>query len=240
LTNLPLEQRPNATAWDELLQRALPVLDHVFGAKTDNANPPPWTLGGGTALALRIAHRLSDDIDIFVAARGLKLFTPAQNPAAKKISAKFQWPGHYIKYECKDGEIDFLSAQLQTTPGFTWEVYRGRTIALETLNEVIVKKIRYRGAQFTTRDIFDLAAAGRTEPLLFKVLAQETYDVLPRLKAVVIARHKVRPDLDGDIRPTTQFNDLAKIAYQKAMMIIDAAIDAGKPPQSHRKDSPSK
>jgi hypothetical protein len=239
LTNLPLEERPNATSWDALLQRALPALDYVFGPQIDEGQTPPWTLGGGTALALRIAHRLSDDVDIFVT-RTLKLFTPAHNPAAKKISARFQWPGHYLKYECKEGEIDFLSPHLQTDPGFTWEIYRGRTIALETLNEIIVKKIRYRGAQFTTRDIFDLAASGQIDPHLFKVLAQETYDALPRLRTAIVARHKVRPSIAADVRPTTKFTDLTNTAYQKAVKIVDAALDAGRPPQNPHKDSLSK
>lgn len=42
-----------------LLNLALPVLDHVFGALTDQNAKPPWTLGGGTAIALWIDHGIS-------------------------------------------------------------------------------------------------------------------------------------------------------------------------------------
>jgi hypothetical protein len=206
LNNLPLELRPNPTAWDELLQKALPALDHVF--PPDSAltqRQPEWTLGGGTALALRIAHRLSDDVDLFVPSRPLKVFTPSENPGSKAISQQFQWPGHYLKFECKGGEIDFLSPHLQTTPGFTWERYRNRDIALETLAEVIVKKIRFRSARFTTRDIFDLAAVGKTEPKIISVLASEVYDALPRLKTVIQERSRISTRLGIEIRPTKKF-----------------------------------
>jgi Nucleotidyl transferase AbiEii toxin, Type IV TA system len=102
LNKLPLEQRPNPTAWDELLQKALPALDHVFPPDSVNRNRrPDWTLGGGTAIALRIAHRLSDDIDIFVPSRPLRAFAPTNNPGSRAISDRFQWPGHYLKFECK-------------------------------------------------------------------------------------------------------------------------------------------
>ena len=144
-------------------------------------------LGGGTAIALRIAHRLSDDIDIFVPSQPLKAFTPNNNPGSRAISNQFQWPGHYLRFECREGEIDFLSPQLQTDPGFTWERYRNREVALETLEEVIVKKIRYRSARFTARDVFDLAVVARAAPAIVEVLASEVADALPRLKSVIEA-----------------------------------------------------
>jgi Nucleotidyl transferase AbiEii toxin, Type IV TA system len=230
LSNSPLEQRPNPTAWDELLQRALPALDHVFPpASFDRGRRPDWTLGGGTAIALRIAHRLSDDIDIFVPSQPLKAFTPNNNPGSRAISDRFQWPGHYLRFECREGEIDFLSPQLQTDPGFTWERYRNREVALETLEEVIVKKIRFRSARFTARDVFDLAAVARTAPALVDVLASEVADALPRLKAVIQAGPMSKDPLRSELRPTKEFEDLVAIAHNSAIRIVDAAIEAGRP-----------
>jgi hypothetical protein len=205
------------------LQKALPALDFVFGPSPLQASPPSWTLGGGTALALRIFHRLSDDIDVFTAAAPLRAFTPARNPAAKAISKRFQWPGHYLKFECERGEIDFLSSHLQTTPGFTAERYRGRDIALETAAEIIVKKVRYRSGSFTQRDIFDLAAVARREPGLAGTLSIETPDALGRLKVVIEARRARDPQLAPEVRPTNDFTDLLESAYTEALQIIDAA-----------------
>ncbi len=74
----PLEERDNPTQWTRLLDIALPVLDHVYRGARDE-----WTLGGGTAIALRSGHRLSDDVDLFVPGVPLKEFSPGRNPAAK-------------------------------------------------------------------------------------------------------------------------------------------------------------
>ena len=52
--------------WRELLDLALPALDHVFGTRVDETARPAWTLGGGTAIAIRLDHRISHDVDLFV------------------------------------------------------------------------------------------------------------------------------------------------------------------------------
>lgn len=65
----PLERRPNGSQWAALLDLALPALDHALPGephRIGRGEKPRWTLGGGTALALRIGHRTSDDIDVFV------------------------------------------------------------------------------------------------------------------------------------------------------------------------------
>jgi hypothetical protein len=68
LTHSPLEDRDNPTAWRLLLDRALPALDHVFLDQPETEVRPRWTIGSSAAIALRIGHRLSDDIDLFVPA----------------------------------------------------------------------------------------------------------------------------------------------------------------------------
>lgn len=166
--------------WRDLLELALPALDHVFGRQS-SLDDPDWTLGGGTAIALQLAHRVSYDIDIFLQRGKLKSFTPAMNPAARLISERYQWPGHHLKYERPEGEIDFLSAILQTEPGFEKYDFNGRAIAIETPEEVIVKKVRYRSERFTPRDAFDLAAVASARAGLAIVLADEVPDALDRL-----------------------------------------------------------
>ncbi len=74
----------------------------------------------------------------------LKRFTPQQNPAAARISGTYQWPGHYLKYERPEGEIDFLSVVLQTEPGYAWMDHGAGRIPVETPEEILVKKIRFR------------------------------------------------------------------------------------------------
>ncbi len=48
---------------DQLFEQALLILDD---AGTRYGRPFPWTLGGGTVLAVRHDHRASKDIDIFL------------------------------------------------------------------------------------------------------------------------------------------------------------------------------
>ena len=141
---IELQDRPNPSGWANLLSRTLPLLDHVFGQITSPAGAPSWTLGGGTAIALRIAHRVSDDIDIFVGATDLRAFIPMHNPCAAALAAGMQFPGNYLRFELADGEIDFLPGPLLSSPGFTWETFFGRPVALQTCEEVILKKVRYR------------------------------------------------------------------------------------------------
>ncbi len=210
--------------WDELFALALPALDLVFGAATDETRPPAWTLGGGTAIALRLDHRISHDVDIFVPGVPLRLFTPAQNPAAKAISTRFQWPGHYLKFERPEGEVDFLSPALQTVPGYSWADFKGRRFALETAEEVIVKKIRYRSSRFTERDLFDLAVVAQALPDLARVLAAEVPDALGRVKERVALHRKTGVDtLNRAIIPTAAYQDFAPLAFDIAAQTLHAA-----------------
>ncbi len=212
--------------WRRLLDLALPALDHVFGPGTDETRPAPWTLGRGTALALWIDHRISYDVDLFVPGVPLKRFTPQQNPAAARISGTYQWPGHYLKYERPEGEIDFLSVVLQTEPGYAWMDHGARRIPVETPEEILVKKIRFRSARFTARDVFDLAAAARARPALAEVMAREVPDALER--TLESLEHQARRNSDTlahSIIPTAHAADLIAEAFPVGRRVLRDAID---------------
>ena len=228
MRQLPLELRENGSNWAQLLDLALPALDYALKDRpatlANTLQKPGWTLGGGTALALRINHRISDDIDIFVAGLPLRLLVPANNPFAMAISARPDWPGHYLKFHRAEGEIDFLSAPLQTEPGFTLENFRGRSVALETVEEVIVKKIRYRAAQFTPRDAFDLACCARVQPGLAAMIAREADDALPRLRqGLGLLAGRNREAIFSQIRATAGFSGLvAEVLCLAEAVVADA------------------
>lgn len=210
--------------WRELLDLALPALDHVFGAEVDEAKPAAWTLGGGTAIALSIDHRISYDIDIFVPGVPLKLFTPSQNPAAGRISSRFQWPGHYLKFERSEGEIDFISAVLQTKPGYAWRGLCGRPIAVETPEEVVVKKIRFRSARFTARDVFDLAAVAEARPDLSATLAGEVPDALARtLESLDLQAKRGAEALARSVTPTPASAGILQDAFAIGRRVLEEA-----------------
>ena len=148
--------------WEKLLILALPVLSDL---------ETPWTLGGGTGLFLTLNHRVSYDIDIFLEdPRALKHI--AGDPRTKRISNDWQFPGNYLKLIRQEGEIDFILATTITENCFFGYNFSGAEINVETPAEIIAKKIRYRGSNFTIRDIFDFAQAMDHDPQLMDKLGQ--------------------------------------------------------------------
>ncbi|RWM06308.1 MAG: hypothetical protein EOR72_31945 [Mesorhizobium sp.] len=61
------------------------------------------------------------------------------------------------------GEIDFIVAGALTKAPFKVQDVEGRTVRLETLPEIIAKKVYHRGSEAKPRDIFDIAAAARSQ-----------------------------------------------------------------------------
>ena len=172
--------------WEKLLNLALPVLSDL---------ETPWTLGGGTGLFLRLNHRVSYDIDIFLEdPRGLK--TIAGDPRTKRISNDWQFPGNYLKLIRQEGEIDFILAAAITENSFFAYDFKGTEIKVETPAEIIAKKIRYRGSNFTIRDTFDFALAVDHDPKLIGKLHQAIaqMDFQKTLDRVTLLKHNFSTD----------------------------------------------
>lgn len=220
--------------WRRLLRAALPALDEVFDAKGHSEHSPDWTVGGGAAIAEVLDHRETVDVDIFIQNGRLKDFTPRLNKAAAAISDVVQWSGHYLKFERPDGEIDFLSARLQTEPGYHRRRIDGRDVALETPQEVVVKKLRFRSATFSARDVFDLAAVAIAYSDLASVLAEEAGDTLPRVReAVRIHRMEGAEALGRSVKVTARGRNLLPLVFDAADRVLtDAqAIVDGRAPE---------
>lgn len=147
-----------ATSWRTLLELALPALDALGpGAR--------WALGGGTALALRLNHRISYDIDVFLEdAAHLRALSPNRNAATRAITDRWQEPGHYLKLERPEGAIDFIVAARATDLAPWLYRFQGRDVPVEGPAEILAKKLRYRGSRLLARDIFDILVLGRLDP----------------------------------------------------------------------------
>jgi hypothetical protein len=122
-----------------------------------------WTFGGGTALMLQLDHRESHDVDLFLNdAQLLPFLDPKYHDFAFEIAPSgYEGDGtSFIKMSFDGiGEIDFLVRQALTdAPTIEREIEGERTL-LETIPEIITKKIVNRGASIKPRDIFDVAAA---------------------------------------------------------------------------------
>lgn len=122
---------PNGV-WQQLLPHALRILEDI---KAHGTNELFWTLGGGTVLMFRYAHRLSKDIDIFVPdPQYLGFVTPRLSDVAAEVAAP----------------------NLTEYPYEFWEI-NGQEIRVETAVEIVAKKLWHRGDRATARDLFDLS-----------------------------------------------------------------------------------
>lgn len=153
-----MSKQLNSSQWRKLLDLTLTAVDTL-------PEGTPWTWGGGTAIAVRIDHRVSFDIDIFLTdTAALQHLYPRNNDVVKAITNKWQQPGNYLKLERKEGEIDFIVSQQFTEPGFTPWPHGERNLPLETLAEVAAKKLHWRGSKAVARDVYDMASIWLHEP----------------------------------------------------------------------------
>ncbi len=207
-----------ATAWRQLLSLALPALDEV-GADVR------WALGGGTALALKLSHRISFDIDIFLDdANSLHALSPNRNKAARAITNRWQEPGHYLKLVREEGEIDFIVAA-QLTDLTPWLLsFEGREIRVEQPAEILAKKLKYRGSRFAPRDIFDLLALHEHDPSIIQVAVVAAFEG-PRRAVDRIQRiaARYRETIAEEVNPTATGAALLEADPLEAVEILRRA-----------------
>lgn len=147
--------------WTQLFPHALALMKHL----ERETHHPQWTFGGGTVLMLRLGHRHSKDIDLFVPdPQYLGYLTPRLSEAAEAITADYEEHAEYIKLFLPAGEIDVVVGQSLTADPFDVVPHAGRSIRVETCAEVIAKKMWHRGDRAKARDLFDLCAVARAEP----------------------------------------------------------------------------
>jgi hypothetical protein len=122
-----------------------------------------WTFGGGTAMMLQINHRESHDVDIFLSdPQSLAFLDPQKQDFQFDVRpTDYEGDGSsFQRFAFVDiGEIDFILSRAMTASPTIPATIEGEDILLETIPEIITKKIHYRGASIKPRDIFDIAAA---------------------------------------------------------------------------------
>ena len=168
--------------WETLFRRALELIDSAPMAPTD------WSFGGGTVLMRRYRHRFSKDVDIFVPdPQFLGYLTPRLSTKAESMTDHYDEHGNFLKLYFPEGEIDFVASAPLTDNPTVMEAVVGREVQVETSTEIVAKKIWHRGANFTARDILDLALVAEKEPGALKqiepVLRDRRDVVLQRMSA---------------------------------------------------------
>ena len=145
-------------SWEGLLGSAFVILD---GLREAGLGVPEVVLGGGTVLMMRMRHRLSRDIDLFLHdAQWLARLTPRLNDRVAAVVRDYSEQANSLKLVMAKGDIDFVVAGSVTggEPHETLE-FNGRKILLETTEEILAKKLYFRAALLKPRDAFDLVAA---------------------------------------------------------------------------------
>jgi hypothetical protein len=124
-----------------------------------------WTFGGGTVMMLRINHRLSKDIDLFVPdPQYLGYCSPRLGGPAEDITSEYDEGAIFVKLYLPQGEIDVVVGTPLTNNSFEVVEHEGRTLQVETNAEIVAKKLFHRGYTAKARDLFDLCAVAHLEP----------------------------------------------------------------------------
>ena len=155
-----MSQNTRPSQWEDLLKQAYKIIDHV---NRDHELLTSWTFGGGTAMMLQINHRESHDIDLFLDDPQLLPFVAV---AVGEMDFEIGVPSYngdgtgHLKIAFENfGEIDFIvTGHILESHAEEREIL-GRAVDVETIPEIIAKKVRFRGPSIQPRDIFDIAAA---------------------------------------------------------------------------------
>lgn len=155
----------------------------------------------------RHRHRLSKDVDIFIDdPQFLGYLTPRLSPAVEALTIDYTEDANFVKLRFPEGEVDFVVAAALTSAPTREEDILGTPFLVECSGEIIAKKVWYRGAEFTARDIFDFAMVAEKEP---DVLAELAPVLRSRRDAILtrVQRHH------GFLRES--FQELAVLDYHR-------------------------
>lgn len=142
-----------------------------------------YSLGGGTALsAFYWQHRYSTDIDLFIFEKqsymknirdALSSQEMIENLQSIGYQGNFKYPGNYLEIEIDDDKkIQFFERKHHRENAFLQDSIWGIKSNIECIDEIIYKKIYFRGEKCNTRDLFDIAVAVNKNPILFKTMVQ--------------------------------------------------------------------
>jgi hypothetical protein len=170
---------------------------------------------------------LSRDVDIFLADPQLLGFL---DPRTRDFEFEIQ-PTDYsgdgagsLKLVFDDiGEIHFIVAQEMTSSPTTSTTVEGETVLLETIPEIITKKIYYRGANIKARDIFDIAAAGEDHAdSLIKELQSYRDEVIQTLTAIDKLNADFVNNAIAELAIRDSYREIAKTAIERSKEILRA------------------
>lgn len=223
--SIPLDD-PRNDAWRALLPRAAAIIAAANGALL-----PRVTLGGGSMLAMRYGHRESRDLDFFLPdAQLLGLLAPRLNDRIGGLVEAYEEASNFLRFTFGAQEVDFIvgAPVLPRGPSLHLDMAPGLRVAVEPPGEIVAKKLLYRGASLTHRDVIDLALVWALEPA-------ELADLPPRLgaRALSVLEARLEKMGNGFVEAATQrvalrreFLGLARAALDLAQQAVQAMTRA--------------
>lgn len=136
------------------------------------------SLGGGTALAaFYFNHRYSTDIDIFIYAKENKTHLLKPSNWNLEIVDKMKilgFTGNFRHNDIyteivinQDSKIQFFDVIKKSQTPFQKINLWGYDLNIDSIEEIIAKKIYYRGDIGNSRDLFDISIAIHNDPTIF-------------------------------------------------------------------------
>jgi len=190
-----------------------------------------WSLGGGTVLALfYLQHRRSYDLDIFVHdPQYFSFLSPKWFIDHQSVfqSDNYLETADHISLATPTGvKVDFILApHLTNKPSILRQVGRVECY-IESVEEIIAKKIRYRRTQARTRDIVDIGVTLTQHPGILADLVNQNSITLDELfewreTLVHLDLKRYLQELDV-IEPMPSYQDLCKRAIGLIIENIDS------------------
>jgi hypothetical protein len=215
--------------WRRLFHIATDLIDQL--RENAGGNDFEWSFGGGTAMMIQIGHRESHDIDIFLDDPQLLGFIDPSRSRLRFELAPSDYQGDGLRFQKfafeNVGEIDFIVAGALTATPFETREVEGRALQLETIPEILAKKVYYRGPEAKPRDIFDIAAAARShlEPVVnalraFPNQVSRTRERLERLNPEFVHRAIAQLMIMPDYQAT------AGDSLDTALAVLDAVLSS--------------
>lgn len=185
-----------------------------------------WTFGGGTAMMLQIDHRISHDIDIFLPdPQFLAFLDPQKHDFDFEVRpADYNGDGtRSLKLGFEFGQIDFIVAPPLTSSPTTQATVEGAMVLLETIPEIIAKKIYHRGNSIAPRDIFDIAAGGEKHA---ESMISELASYRDSVASALAAIEKLKPDFVSaaihQLSIKERYKPIANAALEKTKDLLRA------------------
>jgi hypothetical protein len=215
--------------WDSFHEQ-ISALEAVYSSVLNRIPIEAWSFGGGTALALfYLQHRRSHDLDIFVhdpqyfSFLSPKWFMDHQTVFQSEYLEKAD---HILLATLTGVKVDLLLTPCLTENPVTLRRVGQVDCYVESLKEIIAKKIRYRRTQPRTRDIVDIGAAIMQSPAILKELINQTAVTLDELFEWREALSDVDPERYLQelqiIEPVASYRDACVESIETIMDNIDA------------------